>query len=334
MPNRAKHYIDGTIVLAILLIALAALQWKSTDPLRYVSYLLLGLAAATRKVRLPRIRSTISGGFVFVLIGIANFSFAETMVMALSTGYIQCVWKAKRRQTRSQLLFNLATLANGAAAAYWLPRVILNAVHIDSVALLLVLAATVYFWINNLSVLTAVSLVEDKPLRNIWRQCSLWSYWYFLIQAALSVAISQCIRFGGWVFALSVIILLLSGYAIFKRIARLLTPGALGQRRARRYAADQSPVQVSWRDHNGGEHSLTARVIDISELGIQLESPEPISTATVNISAPEHGVDSLAEVCYSEFRGGKYFVGLEFHLVLNKRRLMSFVAPEELDESA
>jgi hypothetical protein len=334
MPSRAKNYIYATILSGILLLALADMQWKSTDALRFVSYLLLGLVASTLKVRIPRIRSTISGGFVFVLIGIAHFSFAETMAMAFSTGFVQSVWKAKRRQIRRQLLFNLATLANSAAAAYWLPRVILNAIHVDSVAILLLLAATVYFWINNLSILTAVSLVEDKPLRNIWRQCSLWSYWYFLIQAALSVAISLCIRFEGWVFALCVIILLLGGYVIFKRIARWLTPAELGQRRARRYDADGSPVEVSWTDRNGRDHTITARVIDISELGVRVESPEPISTATVHVSAPQHDVDSLAEIRYSEFRGGKYIVGLELHVLLNKRRLMSFIPPEELDESA
>src|SRR5579864_9047976 len=223
MPKRAKDYIDGTILLGILLLTLGALQWQSTNILRYASYLLLGLIASTLKVRVPRIRGTVSGGFVFVLIGIAEFSFGETMVMALSTGLVQCLWKAKRRQVRRQLLFNLATLANSAAAAYWLPRLLLNALRVDYVVVLLILSATLYFWINNISVLTALALVEDKPLKNIWRQCSLWSYWYFLIQAALAGAIAICIRSRGWVFALSVIILLLGVYLIFRRIARLLT---------------------------------------------------------------------------------------------------------------
>src|SRR5579883_47196 len=334
MPRRAKVYIDATILAAILVIALADLEWKSTDALRYWSYLLMGLVASTRKIRVPRIRSTISCGFIFVLIGIAEFSFAETMAMAFSTGLVQCLWKVQRRPIRRQLLFNLATLANSAAAAYWLSRVMMSAIHMQSsVALQLLFAATVYFWINNLSVLTAVALVEGKPLVSIWRQCSLWSYWYFLIQATLAIGISLCIRFGGWLFALSIVVLLLGGYSIFKKVAKLLS-NPLGQRRARRHLVNKVPIDLAWEDSDGRQHSITARVINISELGMGLESPEPITAKRVHVTDASHDIDTVAEVCYSEFRGGQYLIGLELHLILNKRRMMSFVPPEELDEIA
>jgi|SRR5579872_1332915 len=334
MPTRAKYYIDGTISLAILVLAAADVQWKSTGSPRYASYLLLGLIAATRKVRLPRIQSTISGGFVFVLVGIAEFSFGETMALALSTGFVQCVWRTERPQTRAQLVFNLSNLVNSAAAAFWLPRAILRAVHVDSIALLLLVAATVYFWINNLSVLAVVALVEDRPLSEIWRQCSLWSYAYFIIQTIVAVAISLCIRSGGWLFTLSIVALLLGGYFGFSKIATMLTSQASGRRMAIRHPANGSPVRVTWTDEAGRTHAVTARLIDISERGLGLESPEPINTPTVHIKAPEHDLDSLAEVRYSEFRGGKYVVGMELHFILNERWIMKFAPPKQFDESA
>src|SRR5438105_2970920 len=144
MPKKARTYIDGTIVVGILVLAAGLLQWQSVDLLRYISYLALGLAASTLKVRLPRIRGSVSGGFIFVLIGIAEFTFAETIAIAWLTGLVQCIWKPSRRQVPRQLLFNLATLGNSAVAAYWLPRLILRAAHFDSLALLLILAATLY----------------------------------------------------------------------------------------------------------------------------------------------------------------------------------------------
>jgi PilZ domain-containing protein len=329
MPKKARTYVNGTIVLGILVLAAGLLQWKSVDLLRYASYLGLGLAASTLKVRLPKIRGSVSGGFIFVLIGIADFTFAETLVIAWATGLVQCVWKANRRQVAQQLLFNLATLGNSAAAAYWLPRLMLHAVHYDSLALLLVLAASLYFWINNISVLTVLALVEDKPLMGIWRQCSIWSYWYFLVQAALAGIISTCIRSRGWVVTVYMIVLLLGGYLIFKRVANTFSTRKQTRRRAKRYDSINATVQAAWTGRAGSKHVATARVIDVSEMGMRIECQEPIAAGTVHISSSEHNIDNDAEVCYCEFRAGKYSIGLEFHLLLKNSQLMSLLYTRE-----
>jgi len=326
MPNKARVYIDTTIVIGLVLLSSAGVLWKSSDLLRYASFFLLGLVASTLKVRLPRIRGNLSGGFVFVLIGIAEFSFSEAILMAWGTGLVQCLWKVKRRPVLRQFLFNLATLGNSAAIAYSLPRVLLNAIHYDSVAILLLLAATLYFWINNASVLSAVALVEDKPLRAIWDQCSLWSYWYFLIQAVLAGVISVCIRARGWAFSLLAIVLIAVVYLAFKRIARFFTTGKLPIRRTKRYEGIDSTADLMWTDRHGELHVTTVRIIDISELGMKVESPEPFSTSTVQIRAEDHEIDAPGEICYCEFTAGKYVAGIEFHLVLTQRQLLSFLS--------
>jgi len=177
-------------------------------------------------------------------------------------------------------------------------------------------------------------LVEDRPLPEIWRQCSLWSYAYFVIQTIVAVAISLGIRSGGWLFTLSIVALLLGGYFGFSKLATMLTSQASGRRMAIRHPANGSPVRVTWTDEAGRSHAVTARLMDISERGLGLESPEPINTPTVHIKAPEHDLDSLAEVRYSEFRGGKYVVGMELHFILNERWIMKFAPPKRFDESA
>ena len=325
MPNKARLYIDSTITVGILVLATAALAWRPADLARYASYFALGLVASTFKVRLARIRGTISGGFLFVLIAIAEFSFSETIFMACSTGLVQCFWKVKRRQARRQLLFNLATLGNGAALAYALPRLILNAVGYQSIAVILLIAATLYFWTNNISVLTALALVEDKPIGKIWEQCSLWSYCYFLAQAALAGFISVCIHARGWVFSLLLIVLSFVVYLSFKRIANFFLAGKAPIRKAKRYDAIDCTAEAIWRDRHGNEHNTAVRILDVSELGMRVESPEPFGTATIHIVVPAHGIDARGEVCYCEFTSGKYTAGIELHLVLTQRQLMSLL---------
>jgi hypothetical protein len=325
MPNKARLYIDSTITVGIIVLTVAALTWRPSDLVRYSSYFVLGLVASTLKVRLARIRGTISGGFLFVLIAIAEFSFAETIFMAWSTGLVQCFWKVKRRQARRQLLFNLATLGNGAALAYSLPRFILNALGYQSIAIILLIAATLYYWANNISVLTALALVEDKPIEKIWQQCSLWSYWYFIAQAALAGFVSVCIHARGWVFSLLLIVLSIAVYLTFKRIAKFFITGKLPIRKAKRYDAIDSTAEAIWMDRHGNEHNTAVRILNVSELGMQIESPEPFSTSTIHIVAPAHGIDATGEVCYCEFTSGKYMAGIELHLVLTQRQLMSLL---------
>jgi hypothetical protein len=328
MPKQARAYINAAIAVGIAFLIVAVVQWRSSDPLRFVMFYLLGLVISTHKVRLPRIQGTVSGGFVFVLIAIAQFSLPEAIVMAVSTGLVQCMWKVKRKQVPRQLLFNLATLVNSASIAY-LPRYVLNTVNFVEPTLCLLAASALYFWVNNLSVLTALALVEDKPVRTIWSQCSLWSQWYFFIQVALAGLISVCIRLEGWVFSFLLIVILILLHLVSKRIAKLFTNAGLPVARTKRYDRINATAELSWMDRHGGIHAASARILEVSELGIKVESPEPLSAATVHICAPEHNIDARGEIRYCHFTSGKYVVGIEFHLILTERQLRSVLQTRE-----
>lgn len=328
MPKQARNYIHATIAAGIIFLAIAVAHWRSSDVLRFVMFYLLGLVISTHKVRLPRIHGTVSGGFVFVLIAIAQFSLSEAIVMAVSTGLVQCVWNVKRKQVPRQLLFNLATMVNSATIAY-LPRYVLNRVNFEEPTICLLIASALYFWVNNLSVLTALALVEDKPVRTIWSQCSLWSQWYFLIQVALAGIISVCIRLEGWVFSFSVIVVLILLRLVSQQVAKLFTNAGSQPRKTKRYDGINAAAELSWTDRHGEIHVSNARILDVSELGMKIESPEPFSASTVHICAPEHNIDASGEVRYCNFTSGKYVAGIEFHLILTERQLRSVLQTRE-----
>src|SRR6266550_8273719 len=116
MPKQAKLYIGGVIALGLTLLAVCLLsQWQFPDSSRYVSYLSLAVLASVLKIKLPNMRGTISLNFLFVLIGVEELSISQTVVLGALASVIQCVWRAKKRPTLVQVVFNVAALVTSIA---------------------------------------------------------------------------------------------------------------------------------------------------------------------------------------------------------------------------
>ena len=74
-----------------------------------------------------------------------------------------------------------------------------------------------------------------------------------------------------------------------------------------------APVQLSWTDGNGHERLVTARVVDISENGMRVESPEALVPGVyVNFRAERLHLLGSASVRSCKKQGTKYLAGLEF----------------------
>src|SRR5271166_3261546 len=80
MPNHARLYVTWVIAVGAILLVAALAHWSCADPLRFAIYLLLALVAGTLKIRLPQMTGTYSLTFLFVLIGVADLTFAETVM--------------------------------------------------------------------------------------------------------------------------------------------------------------------------------------------------------------------------------------------------------------
>src|SRR5437899_80456 len=97
MPNLAKAYIAMIAVIAAGVLALVTSQWNPQNLKQFVVFFALAMLASTLKIRLPGFKTTISTNFVFVLIGIAWFSFAETVLVGLGGAIVQSLWKTQTR---------------------------------------------------------------------------------------------------------------------------------------------------------------------------------------------------------------------------------------------
>lgn len=83
-------------------------------------------------------------------------------------------------------------------------------------------------------------------------------------------------------------------------------------RRDVRYSI-KGTVRVLWRDGDGGEGILTAKVDNISEAGIRLRLDQKIPVRSyVSCNDEALGISGTGPVRYCRFAKGKYEVGLDF----------------------
>jgi hypothetical protein len=225
MPSKAKVYIGLIVALGFGLLA-SSLVFRAEFPdlPRYFCYLLLAAIASTLKVRLPGITGTISVNFLFILIGVADFTLAETLTMGGFAILTQCLWRAKSRPRPVQVAFNVAALSISIGAAYQVSHFALALARTESLSAMLVLAACVFFVSNTLLISGVLCLLEGKPLKKIWQQCYLWSFPYYLVGSAIAGLVTVSSRAIGWRESLLVLPLMYLVYTFYRLYLERVAP--------------------------------------------------------------------------------------------------------------
>src|SRR3989475_8639547 len=186
MPSLAKAYIAIIAALASAVLIVAAFRWNPENLGHFVLFFALAMLASAMKIRLPGFKTTISTNFVFILIGIALFSFGETVLVGLGGALVQSLWKTQQRPKLVQVLFNAACLTVCTAAAFWASHSALAMLGLNSLAAMMVLGACVYVVMNTGLVSLVISLAEGRSLKQVWLSCYEWTFPYFLVGAAVS----------------------------------------------------------------------------------------------------------------------------------------------------
>src|SRR5438876_11698706 len=106
------------------------------------------MVLSTQKIRLPGMKGTMSLSFPFILVGIADFGFGETLLLGCTVAFVQTLWHAKTPRRPEQIVFNMGTLVLSAGLADLLSRAILRLLHLISFCLLFDLYSLVYLFIN------------------------------------------------------------------------------------------------------------------------------------------------------------------------------------------
>src|SRR5258708_6418737 len=186
MPSLAKAYIAMIAAVAAVVLIVVASRWNPESLGRFFLFFALAMVASAMKIRLPGFKTTISINFVFILIGIALFSFGETVLIGLSGALVQSLWNTQTRPKPVQVLFNAACLTVCTAAAFWASHGALAMLGLTSLAEMMVLGACVYVVLNTGLVSLVISLAEGRSLGELWSSCYEWTFPYFLVGSAVA----------------------------------------------------------------------------------------------------------------------------------------------------
>ncbi|HVO63661.1 MAG TPA: hypothetical protein VMT53_22250 [Terriglobales bacterium] len=222
MSNIAKLYIACTSAIGFTVLIAELLRWSAPNPLRFAMLLLLTVVASTLKVRLPGLTSTISASFLFVLIGVADFSLPETLAVGCAAALVQSLWKATAPKP-VHVIFNVASWAISIYISYWLSHRLVAAAQIHSLAVLLPFAAFLFFLTHTGFVALVVSLTSQSPLKAVWRDCYFWTFPYYLVGAAIAGVFALASRTVGWQVSLLVLPMMYLVYGCYRvHISRAL----------------------------------------------------------------------------------------------------------------
>lgn len=217
LPAKAKLYAQGIVAIGALLVLFGVLRWETGNVFRFLVYLAIGLVAATLKIRLPGLDSSMSVLFVLTLLFIAGCTLPEVIILSVLTVVVQSLWKPRQRPSALQVLFNGASQAISATLTFFAFRFLLDHNSILALPASLATAATVLYVSNALMVAVVLCLVEGKPLRDLWSHCYFWSFPYYLVGASVAGLMIVVSRNANWytaLFVLPVMALIYVSYAL------------------------------------------------------------------------------------------------------------------------
>ena len=95
--TKATLYISWVAATGLTVFAAALTPWQSTGMGRFVAFLFVAQLVSTQKISLPGMRGTISPSFLFMLIGIAEFSLPETLVLGCAADEVRMGMRVSAR---------------------------------------------------------------------------------------------------------------------------------------------------------------------------------------------------------------------------------------------
>ena len=309
MRTGAKLYIGAILAGGAVCFAHAMAGWNCRRPLEYLCLLAVALPASALKVCLPGVAGTISVSYVFVLLGMLDFSYPETVLAGCLAMFVHCWWRTKHHPKVLHLEFSLASTAIAVSLGFGAYRAMAGR---GPLLFTIAIATAVYFLASTWSSAAVVALTESKNLRQVWRESYLWAFPYYLAGGAIATLISICNRRLGLettVLGLPVV------YVIF-RFCRLY----LGRLEAEKNHAEEMAslhlrtiealaLAVEAKDLSTHDHLQRVQIYAV-ELGKKLHLDDSqlqaLGTASIlhdigKLAVPEHIISKPGKLTREEF---------------------------------
>jgi diguanylate cyclase (GGDEF)-like protein/putative nucleotidyltransferase with HDIG domain len=306
----ARLFITLIVLSGTGTLAYAGIHQSSKNIAEFICYVGIAILASRLKVNLPGITGTLSVNFLFILIGVLELSFTETMILGAIAMLAQCVYPARPRAM--QITFNVCAGSISTALAYVVFHHPLMTLVIDSRPVLLGVSATVYFIANAGSIATVISLTERRPLHRILVDCYFWSFPYYLVGAGIAGVIAWLNHTFNWVTSLLVLPVI---YLIYRSYRLYLGKLEDEKRHVEEMAnlhlrtIEALALAIEAKDHTTHEHLQRVRVYAIEvgkELGVTGPELEALHAAALlhdigKLAVPEHIISKPGRLTPEEF---------------------------------
>jgi diguanylate cyclase (GGDEF)-like protein/putative nucleotidyltransferase with HDIG domain len=306
----AKLYMSLVVSAGLATLVYGGVHQSSKNIAEFICYLGIAVLASRLKVNLPGITGTLSVNFLFILIGVLELSFSETLILGAVSMLAQCLYP--ERPKAIQVTFNVCAGSVSTALAYAVYHQPLANQLVDNRPVLLGLAATVYFIANAGSIAAVISLTERRPLTRILVDCYFWSFPYYLVGAGIAGVVAWLDQKFNWETSLLLVPVV---YVIYRSYRLYLGKLEDEKRHVEEMAnlhlrtIEALALAIEAKDHTTHEHLQRVRVYAIEvakELGVQGPELEALHAAALlhdigKLAVPEHIISKPGRLTPEEF---------------------------------
>jgi diguanylate cyclase (GGDEF)-like protein/putative nucleotidyltransferase with HDIG domain len=214
----ARAYISLVLLVAAYAVVSQLPHFHSLDSnsLQFWVYFAVTILTSGMKLRLPMVMATISVNFLFILVGIAQFSLPEAILIGFAGTLVQCLWKPRVRPRPVQVAFSVASIVLAVAAAHATYHGRLISILGNLHPLLLGSAAFVYFGVNTGLVACVIAATEWKSPWKTWYGTYYWILPYHLAAASVAWLIVVLSELNKWHAALVLFPMVLFVYRTYR----------------------------------------------------------------------------------------------------------------------
>src|SRR4051812_13682231 len=306
----AKLFIALIVLSGMGTLIYGGIHQTSKNIAEFICYVGIAVLASRLKVNLPGITGTLSVNFLFILIGVLELSFTETLILGAISMIAQCLYPERPRAL--QLTFNVCAGAISTALAYAVYHQHLTHRFMDSRPILLGLAATVYFIANAGTIATVISLTDHRPISRILVDCYFWSFPYYLVGAGVAAAIvwlNQAFNWEASLLVLPAVYLIYRSYRLY--LGKLEDEKRHVEEMANLHlrTIEALALAIEAKDHTTHEHLQRVRIYAIEvakELGVKGPELEALHAASLlhdigKLAVPEHIISKPGRLSPEEF---------------------------------
>ena len=198
LPNSAKMLIGAVAICGSAVLVRGLWGWGHVDSVRFASFLVVAVVAALFKVKLPGMNSSMSVNMPFILLGVAELSLPEALLIGSASTLMQCLRVAQNRRQPVQILFNVCAVANSVGLAWLLFNQQHSASNPALHSLMLAVAAAGFLVANTVPVAAILSVTEHQNILKLWGRMFVLTFPYYLLSAGVTALASAAGHFVGW----------------------------------------------------------------------------------------------------------------------------------------